>query len=941
MKKCFALGLVLYSIASLAQWEQSANVLQNDAYHADPKGYLSQLDSSKIKSSLLIDRVPFDTLLLNVNGRELVTSIDYNDWYTMYTALKFANSDSSLLPPFKVLQLYSKSKYISEHVNVIAVFDCQFKRIIQQALENGKLVPEKNKLNDIKSDSSCYSSERALAATCFTSNFFGDVIHFVFPSSLYFSNNVSDELISIDIDGGNGRGFQNIFLDQEFTVNYEGTSSYVEMIVKMVFKSRSDGQIENRYMRTSFYRQSDVNVPVLSAGPKSSVAENSVALKVSLEQYYPYLQYYQVPYPFILDPVAVSPQYTLQVSYLMAPKNNSKMLRRPFIMVDGFDPKNQRDYRETRHDEPDKKLLPYERDHRGLFHYLNGDPSPWYSQNSDANFVADLRYYGYDIVFINFMYGDGDINTNAELLRGFIKEVLNGIGFRDNQTEEMILVGPSMGGLISRIALTTMEQHKEEHFVKSWISFDSPHKGANITMALQHAVDFGTKLNTVGKENPFDSKKEVLCSPAAKQLLGEHFLACTTTKENLVAAAPDGMYTSLQDKLNKLKYPIYSKNYALTNGGTEHLYLGGKYVLDFSLWYTWYTWMQGWGGCSSERVDCLKGSRQGGKENIMYANTVPYDNAPGGWTDALYSFNFNKSNNGFLKNEKNIPSKWSTFIPTSSAFGVIGTTLSEKRSLVSKNWKAFTNCNDHASGKIMTPFDAIKGVEGDNQQHMTITYETKKYIESYWLNVDLTRTTRPIRRNGPFITQTVSKPVAYRVVESIAFGGNHNKISFEKGADVNIVAGKNILFTDGFSTKKGAKMSARIQKTVLPNAPLAKKDEMEKTNKRGAAYLQESSFLRKQYNYSNKRELPVEVQVPLKIMAQPNPCIDKLQVSVNGMQSENALIEMLNEFGQVLLQQVILKDVYCTMDLSTLEAGVYFLKVKNDNNSAILKIIKM
>jgi len=460
-------------------------------------------------------------------------------------------------------------------------------------------------------------------------------------------------------------------------------------------------------------------------------------------------------------------------------------------------------------------------------------------------------------------------------------------------------------------------------------------------MALQHAVDFGTKLNTVGKENPFDGKKEVLCSPAAKQLLGEHFLACTTTKENVVAAQPDGMYTSIQDKLNKLKFPVISKNYALTNGGTEYLYLGGKYVLDFSLWYTWYTWMQGWGGYSSERVDCLKGSRQGGKENIMYANTVPYDNAPGGWTDALYSFNFNKSNNGFLKNEKNIPSKWSTFIPTSSAFGVIGTTLSEKRSLVSKNWKAFTNCNDYASGRIMTPFDDILGMVGINLQHMTINTKTKNEILSNWLIPDLQKTTRPIRRNGPFVEQTVSKPVAYKVVESIAFGGNHNKISFEKGADVNIVAGKNILFTDGFSTKKGAKMSARIQKMELQNAPSAKVEEMEKSNKRSASYLQESSFLRKQYNYSSSRELPIEVQVPLKIMAQPNPCIDKLQVNVNGMQSENALIELFNEFGQVLLQQVILKDVYCTMDLSTLEAGVYFLKVKDDNNSAILKIIKM
>ena len=379
----------------------------------------------------------------------------------------------------------------------------------------------------------------------------------------------------------------------------------------------------------------------------------------------------------------------------------------------------------------------------------------------------------------------------------------------------------------------------------------------------------------------------------------------------------------------------------MTNGGTEPLYTEGQYVLDFGLWYTWYTWMEGWAGYSEDRAYSLKASRQGGKEKIMYANTVPYDNAPGGWTDALYSFNFNKSNNGFLKDENNIPSKWSTFIPTSSAFGVIGNTLLQKRSLVSKNWKAFTNCNDYVSGRIMTPFDDILGMVGINLQHMTINTKTKNEILVNWLLPDLQKTTRPIRRNGPFIVQTVSKPVAYRVVESISFGGNHNKISFEKGADVNIVAGKNILFTDGFSTKKGAKMTARIQKMDITYAPTGKTEGMKKKKIQSAAYMQESSFLRKQYDYDNKRELQIEAEVPFKIMAQPNPCIDKLLVTVNGMQSENALIELLNEFGQVFLKQVIFKNETCTMDLSKLEAGVYFLKVKDDYHAALLKIIKM
>lgn len=70
-----------------------------------------------------------------------------------------------------------------------------------------------------------------------------------------------------------------------------------------------------------------------------------------------------------------------------------------------------------------------------------------------------------------------------------------------NSTEKITLIGPSMGGLISRYALAYMEKRLAENpndlqwqqqwdaNVKLWISFDAPHLGANIPIGDQWMVN--------------------------------------------------------------------------------------------------------------------------------------------------------------------------------------------------------------------------------------------------------------------------------------------------------------------------------------------------------------------------------------------------------------------------------------------------------------------
>src|SRR5476651_70080 len=101
---------------------------------------------------------------------------------------------------------------------------------------------------------------------------------------------------------------------------------------------------------------------------------------------------------------------------------------------------------------------------------------------------------GYDLIFVTYeqydyngVHIDGGadyIQRNAYTLVKIIQDI-NSKLVASGSSEKLVVVGPSMGGLISRYALTYMEQHSLDHNTRLWVSFDSPHLGANIPIGDQ------------------------------------------------------------------------------------------------------------------------------------------------------------------------------------------------------------------------------------------------------------------------------------------------------------------------------------------------------------------------------------------------------------------------------------------------------------------------
>jgi hypothetical protein len=203
-----------------------------------------------------------------------------------------------------------------------------------------------------------------------------------------------------------------------------------------------------------------------------------------------------------------------------------------------------------------------------------------------------LRSKGFDIIFLDFKEGATYIEKNAMVLKKLIK-MLNGdkntgvAGLKKVDTQgnywENIIVGCSMGGQVARLCLAEMEKKNEPTCTSTYVSFDSPHLGANIPLGLQAAAWFSGKV--LGDPSLWFA----LNSPAARQLLvktigsevvaGNLTIAPVQGSDPIDVTIPNddfGLHTAFQNKINTLGLPKKTRNLAIacgmTSGSTDNLF---------------------------------------------------------------------------------------------------------------------------------------------------------------------------------------------------------------------------------------------------------------------------------------------------------------------------------------------------------------------------------
>lgn len=147
-----------------------------------------------------------------------------------------------------------------------------------------------------------------------------------------------------------------------------------------------------------------------------------------------------------------------------------KQLKKPLIIAEGFD--------------PESVLYPEKRGGGStLKHFIDN------LHDAELSLLSLLKgdTSEYDLVYIDWDNGIGDIRKNAETLEKVIDWV-NAEKSRNHSIEPNVLLGQSMGGLIGRYALATMEKNAREHQVRLFVAHDSPFQGANTPVSAQFFI---------------------------------------------------------------------------------------------------------------------------------------------------------------------------------------------------------------------------------------------------------------------------------------------------------------------------------------------------------------------------------------------------------------------------------------------------------------------
>ncbi|GAC1388103.1 MAG: hypothetical protein NVSMB45_17920 [Ginsengibacter sp.] len=159
-----------------------------------------------------------------------------------------------------------------------------------------------------------------------------------------------------------------------------------------------------------------------------------------------------------------------------SPTSNRK-LKKPFIVVEGFD----------MHDAA-PLLISHGYNYENFRNELLDA-----TLNNSQSFNYNLDNLGsYDLIFLNYRDGTDDIIRNAALLEDVINWVNSN---RDVSSQPSVVMGISMGGLVSRYCLAKMtKQNSNPPQVRLLITHDSPHRGANIPLGMQYLInDFANK----------------------------------------------------------------------------------------------------------------------------------------------------------------------------------------------------------------------------------------------------------------------------------------------------------------------------------------------------------------------------------------------------------------------------------------------------------------
>jgi len=453
-----------------------------------------------------------------------------------------------------------------------------------------------------------------------------------------------------------------------------------------------------------------------------------------------------------------------------------------------------------------------------------------------ANGLTDM---GFDVIILNFFKAQTYIQRNSEALITLLRDVNE-----DKTTREPNVVGgASMGGIVARYALMKMEVDGEEHETATYISFDSPHEGANIPLGLQYAAVFFSGV-AGGKATEF---MNILGRPAARQLLVYHW-----TASNNEHPKPDQLRLEFEFPYRESEegpshtFPVENGiwNVAIASGsgygeaqrnsdgevmpsGDDAKLLdilagggGDFYGTEAEAWAVpsgneRTKIFDGEDSCAPLPGTCYWLTRHIDTSPSGVAPSKPYDNAPGGYRASGDDFVGPARDMipGILLvlglNEAEAPFERHAFIPTVSALDIpfwlykddLFHDMADDPTLPNK-----TPLGPVEQGDTYTPFDIIRYAD-ENEEHVspinvgTFLFEQASYV----------RESRTVENK----TISNAKPIQRTRNETVV-----RDVTLTDDADVILASGGTVRLGPGFHAEKGSKLRVYTDPAISEPPPL-------------------------------------------------------------------------------------------------------------------------
>ncbi|MFA0961457.1 T9SS type A sorting domain-containing protein [Roseivirga sp. BDSF3-8] len=432
-----------FSLTALAQAE--------DDVHDRMRHIFAQVDPAYVPSNLLYDYGYNLADVTPYQGQAGTTAAtDYLGWQALYASLySMQFSTYTMQEPAVVHQRIMQSAIaVTETLGdngvsspvTMPVMDYAYQRFRTDALPGGYVEIINEQV--VHKQGNPFTTAHAVAMVPRRNQLRGPSQTFVFVDSLYFTN-TGTPLPALSVDLGDGSGYRTVSWNSPVHAWY-GADGRKDIRLRM---SHADGTLREAYTQVQIS-----GVPALAkSAPATRYAGNPRDVEV---------------FSF-LEPEAV-------VTRVYA--NNDGVLRKPFIVVEGFDPWHLI--------APDDPTQNYDVDDF-IENQNNGGLARIINIDYEGQLLSDfLEENGYDIVFVDWVDGSDIYSPNMNILLQVIQAV-NDDKAAAGSTEPNVMLGLSMGGIQGANAMLLAEEQDYDHQISLFINNDVPYQGANIPVAFQ------------------------------------------------------------------------------------------------------------------------------------------------------------------------------------------------------------------------------------------------------------------------------------------------------------------------------------------------------------------------------------------------------------------------------------------------------------------------